>query len=126
MASTTFWGALADNGLEAVVSYHPVSLSGRQPLKGAAGSFGSMHEMPGPSARSSNGISVKPAPAFFGLPPALGFFRRIPVWVGRDRRQVVSFGLQFLLDLLDRPIELLVFAFEFLSWIVVDHNVLID
>jgi hypothetical protein len=68
------------------------------------------------------GLSV----SVFVSPSTLGMFRRIPVWIWRDRRQVVSFGLQLLLDFLDCPIELLVFAFEFLFGIVVDDNVGID
>src|SRR5205823_14817949 len=34
---------------------------------------------------------------FFVLAPTLRVFRRIPVWVGGDRGQVVSFGLQLVL-----------------------------
>jgi len=59
--------------------------------------------------RSSTGISAGSAPAFFVAPPTLGVFSPDSCRVGRNRRQVISFGLQLLLDFLDRPIELLVF-----------------
>src|SRR5882762_8546066 len=85
-----------------------------------------MRETPGPSVRSSTGISTGSAPASFVSPPTLGALRRVPVWIGRDRRQVVSFGLQLVLNLLDCPIELLVFAFEFFRGIVIDYDVGID
>ena len=127
MASTDFLPALRwTTSCEAVVSYYAVSLSGRQPPKRCGGivridarhawSVGALID------RDFCGISA----SVFVSPFTLGMSRRIPVWIGRDRRQVVSFGLQLLLDLLDRPIELLVFAFEFLSGIVIDDDVGID
>src|SRR3954453_23823856 len=51
----------------------------------------------------------------------------IPVWIRRrTRRQRVTLRLHVLLDLFDRPVELLVFAAEFLRGIVINHNVGID
>ena len=56
----------------------------------------------------------------------LAAFRRIPVRVRWDRRQVVALRLQLFLNFLDSPVELLIFALEFLGRIVVDHDVGID
>jgi hypothetical protein len=114
------------NGLEAVVPYDAVSLSGQQPPKRCG-------EIVRIDAREAWSVGArvdrdfcKISASVFRVATTLAVFRRIPVWVGRDRRQVVSFGLQLLLDLLDCPIELLVFAFEFLSGVVLDDDVGID
>ncbi len=56
-------------------------------------------------------------------PRTLAALHRIPVRVRRDWGQVISFGLQLLLNFLDRPVELLIFAFEFLPGIIIDGDV---
>src|SRR5260370_16824528 len=57
---------------------------------------------------------------------SLAALQRVAVWVGRDRRQVISLGLQFVLHFLKRAIKLLIFAFEFFSGIIIDDDVRID
>ena len=47
----------------------------------------------------------------------------VPVRIWRDRRQIVSFGLQFFLYFLKCPVELLIFASEFFRGIIVDDDV---
>src|SRR4051794_20825075 len=46
------------------------------------------------------------------------------IW--RHRRQVVTLRFQVFLDFLDRAVELLVFAMEFLCRIVINYDVRID
>src|SRR4029077_13616354 len=50
----------------------------------------------------------------------------ISIRVGWRRRNLVAFGLQLLLDFLDRTIKLLVFAVKFLPWIIVHDDIRID
>src|SRR6266478_9005457 len=59
-------------------------------------------------------------------PLSLAALHRVAVWVGRDRRQVISLGLQFVLHFLKRAIKLLIFAFEFFSGIIIDDDVRIN
>src|SRR6266481_8526197 len=50
----------------------------------------------------------------------------IPVWPGWRRWQVVTFRLQLVLHLFYGAIELLIFAFELFTGIIIDHDVWID
>src|SRR6266705_1419814 len=49
--------------------------------------------------------------------------RRRAIRIRRRRRQLIAFRLHLLLNLLDRPVELLVFAAKFFRRIVIDHDI---
>ena len=52
--------------------------------------------------------------------------RRRAIRIRRRRWQLIAFRLHLLLNLLDRPVELLVFAAKFFRRIVIDDYVRID
>ena len=51
---------------------------------------------------------------------------RISIRPGRGRWQIESLCLQPLLHFLDSAIELLILAFEFFPWVVIDHDIRIN
>ena len=51
---------------------------------------------------------------------------RISVWPGRGRWKIEAFRLQLVLHFLNGAIKLLIFAFEFFSGIIIDHDIRIN